>query len=103
VQKGCLRSISGEFHYKDLHPKVKKRKKKKKGKPVAKKLEWFVLVFGNTPHEPHMHTRTLEQLQLKKYTAVVVGVEFLSSWPVEIFKRKAGERVTFTEKSVADW
>jgi len=28
VRKGCLHNISGEFHYKDLHPKFKKGKKK---------------------------------------------------------------------------
>jgi len=57
---------------------------------VAKKLEWFVLVFGNTPDQLHMHTRTPEQQQLKKYTAVGVGAEFLSFWPVEFFKMKVG-------------
>ena len=28
VRKGSLNNISGEFHYKDLHPKVKKEKEK---------------------------------------------------------------------------
>jgi hypothetical protein len=60
VRKGCLHNISGEFHYTDLHPKFKKEKKK----AVAKKLEWFVVVFGSTPDQLHMHTRTPEQLQI---------------------------------------
>jgi hypothetical protein len=51
VRKGCLHNISGEFHYKDLHPKVERKSKK-----MAKKLEWFVLVFGSTLDETiHAH------------------------------------------------
>jgi len=66
---------------------------------VAKKPEWFVLVFGNMPDDLHTHTRTPQQLQLKKYTAVGVGAEFLKFLAGGIFQEEGWERVTFTETS----
>jgi hypothetical protein len=70
---------------------------------VAKKLEWFVLVFGNTPHQLHVHTRTPEQQQLKQYTAVSVGTRILKFLGSGIFPEDGWERVTFTQTSIANW
>jgi hypothetical protein len=99
VRKGFLHNISGEFHYKDLQPKVKQKKKET---VVAKKLEWFVLLFHNTPDESTHAHRDSRTTTTKRYMVVGVRADFL------VFGRwnshtEGKERVTCTETSIADW